>query len=116
MPFKKTSEEKVEEAVYTMPATLAVTSELPIYVSFADGKKLYIHEISLTNSGTAAADVSATVNTNLELVLAVIAVVPEDKNATGFYVSSVSGNSYTITAVSVAAGATTKAIVAALGF
>jgi hypothetical protein len=116
MPLKLKTSEKVAEEAETLPAIFGVTSELPIFVQMLDGKKLYIHEVSLTNSGTSAADVSSTITTQLELVLAVIGVVPEDKNATSFNVSAVSGNTYTITGVSVAAGSTTKAIVAALGF
>jgi len=81
-----------------------------VLANTVDGKKITTYTASLANTGTAAADVRATVYIpNVQRVIAVLGVVRKDANNAGVVVNGiVSPNGVDITAQSVPAGATTR--------
>ena len=82
-----------------------------------NGYKISYAENSGTNSGTTAADVSITITvSDVSGIVDVIGIVLNDGNNSGAYKSSVSGNTVTVTAKSVPAGATTTVGVTVIGY
>jgi len=82
-----------------------------------DGKKLVSVAVTLSNSGTAAADVSSTVTVNeLERITDLIGVVRKDANNSGVYVSISDPNKLSVTAQSVPAGSSTTVEIVVAGY